>query len=368
MAVRPAEPPQAGLTHLHPRSGRRGLRCRPCRSSIDDVNPPEIERLLRRQAGVIARRQVLEAGGDRALVARKVRRREWVLLHDGILIDHTGEPTRRQREWTALLRHPGSVLAGRSALRAEGLGVEPARRDPIEIAVPHGRHLKREAGLTAVQLRGFAEAARLDASPPRLRVEHAASMVASAAGSEDAAVAVLADVVREGATTAARLGDVIGGLPRLPRRALLLEVLADVGEGAESPLERRYLREVERAHGLPRGERQVRELVRSDDGHRRLVVRDVRYAEHRALVELDGRVGHTAALDRWSDLSRDLAAAVDGDVTLRAGWQQVLEPCRLAVLVGGVLRARGWSGRPHPCRSAHCAVPGAGLVAGVECA
>lgn len=333
------------------------------------MNQPEIDRLLRRQGGVIARRQVLESGGDRALIARKLRRREWVLLYDGILIDHTGEPSRRQREWAALLRHPGSVLAGRSALRAEGIGVEPARRDPVEIAVPHGRHLKREAGLTVVQLRGFADAARLDVAPPRLRVVHAASMVASAAGSEDAAVAVLADVVREGATTPARLADVIGRQPRLPRRALLLEILADVGEGAESPLERRYLRDVERAHGLPRGARQVREMVSSVEvGHRRVVVRDVRYAPHRALVELDGRVGHTAALDRWSDLSRDLSAAVDGDLTLRAGWQQVLEPCRLAMLVGGVLRARGWSGRPHPCRSASCAVRGAGPVTGVECA
>ncbi len=318
---------------------------------------------------MIARPQVLRGGGDRALIARKLRHREWVRLYDGILIDHTGEPSRRQREWAALLRHPGSVLAGRSALRAEGLGVEPARRDPVEIAVPHGRHLRREPGLVVVQLRGFSAAARVDAAPPRLRVEHAAVMVASAAGSEDGAVAVLADVVREGATTAARLTDAVGRLPRLPRRALLLEVLADVGEGAESPLERRYLRDVERAHGLPRGARQLREKVRSvHDETRRLVVRDVRYAAHRALVELDGRVGHTAALDRWADLGRDLVAAADGDLTLRAGWQQVLEPCRLATLVGGVLRARGWSGPPHRCRSAHCAVREPESVAGVECA
>ena len=329
----------------------------------------EIDRLLRRQGGVIAHRQVLEVGGDRALIARKLRHREWVRLHDGILLDHTGAPSRRQREWAALLRHPGSVLAGRSALRAEGVGVEPARREPVEIAVPHGRHLKREPGLAVVQLRGLPEATRPHASPPRLRVEHAAAMVASAARSEDEAVAVLADVVREGVTTPGRLADVIAARRRLPRRALLLEVLADVAEGAESPLERRYLRDVERAHGLPRGERQVRELVRSThDGQWRLVIRDVRYAPQRALVELDGRVGHTAALDRWADLGRDLAAAVDGDVTLRAGWQQVLDPCRLALLVSRVLQARGWGGRPRPCRSEDCTVRRTDPVADVECA
>ena len=119
------------------------------------MSHPEIDRLLRRQGGVIAHRQVLEVGGDRALIARKLRRREWVRLYDGILLDHTGAPSRRQREWAALLRHPGAVLAGRSALRAEGLGVEPARREPVEIAVPHGRHLEREPGLAVVQLRGL---------------------------------------------------------------------------------------------------------------------------------------------------------------------------------------------------------------------
>ena len=329
----------------------------------------EIDRLLRRQQGVIARRQVLEGGGDRALIARKLRHREWVRLYDGILLDHTGAPSRRQREWAALLRHPGAVLAGRSVLRAEGLGAEPARREPVEIAVPHGRHLKREPGLAVVQLRGLPEATRPHASPPRLRVEHAAAMVASAARSEDEAVAVLADVVREGATTPGRLADVIAARRRLPRRALLLEVLADVAEGAESPLECRYLRDVERAHGLPRGERQVRETVCLIGGEGlRTVVRDVRYADHAAVVELDGRLGHSAALDRWSDLSRDLEAAVMGAVSLRAGWQQVLDPCRLALLVGRVLQVRGWGGRPRPCRSEDCTMRRTDPVADVECA
>ena len=149
----------------------------------------------------------------------------------------------------------------------------------------------------------------------------------------------------------------------------MLEVLADVAEGAESPLERRYLRDVERAHGLPRGERQVRETVCLVGGEGlRTVVRDVRYADHAAVVELDGRLGHSAALDRWSDLSRDLEAAVMGAVSLRAGWQQVLDPCRLAVLVGRVLRARGWGGRPRPCRSEDCTVRRTDPVADVECA
>lgn len=317
----------------------------------------EVERLVRRQAGVVSRRQALSLGMSEVQVARLVRRRVWVAVHSGVYVDHTGPPSRRQREWAALLLHPGSVLAGRAALAAPGPGATTRLGEPVQLALPHGRAPRRRPGIAVVQLRGFEAMALVDLSPPRLRPEHAALLVASAAMREDEAVAVLADVVREGATTTARLGSALELHPSLSRRALLREVLADVGEGAHSPLERRYLRDVERAHGLPRGERQVREVVREVDGEvLRWVVRDVRYRRQRALMELDGRLGHSAALDRWADLQRDLDAAVNGDLTLRAGWQQVLDRCRLAAVVGRVLQARGWAGRPVPCRSAECVV------------
>lgn len=308
-----------------------------------------IERLSRRQAGVVSRSQVLALGGDAVLVERRLRRREWVALHEGVYVDHTGEPSRRQREWAALLLHPGSVLAGRTALAAQGLDVRLRPRDPVELAIPHGRAPRRRPGVVVVQLRGFEAAVLPHTSPPRLRVEHAAVLVASRASSEDAAVAVLADVLREGLTTPWRLEAVLDAMSRLPRRALLREVVLEVEAGAQSPLERRYLRDVERRHALPHADRQV--LVRTGDGH---VLRDVRYPAYRTVVELDGRLGHTAALERWSDLGRDLEAAARGDLTLRAGWQQVLEPCRLATVIGRVLASRGWMDRPQPCRSPFC--------------
>jgi hypothetical protein len=38
---------------------------------------------------------------------------------------------------------------------------------------------------------------------------------------------------------------------RHPRRSLIVSVLSDVADGAESAMEVRYARDVERAHGLP---------------------------------------------------------------------------------------------------------------------
>src|SRR5687768_12356795 len=125
---------------------------------------------------------------------------------------------------------------------------------------------------------------------------------------------------------------------------MLGEVLADVEAGTRSVLEQRYLRDVERTHGLPEGARQLREDTASGTDHRA-----IRYRAERPLVELDGAFGHRDAVDRWSDLQRDLDAAVEDHLTLRPGWPQVLEPCRLAEVVATVLRRRGWTGRPHAC-------------------
>lgn len=311
----------------------------------------EIRRLLRRQSGVISRRQVLDSDGDDRFIDRCLRRREWARAHEGVYVDHTGPLTRRQREWAAVLVHAPAALAGRSALMSHGLEPDmPGRRDVVELVVDRSRRVADPVGVRTRQLRHFDDFVQLETSPPRLRLEPAALFVASRAATEDGVVAVLADAVRTGHTTSARLLSTLVLFPRLPRRALMKDVFADVGVGVESALERRYLRDVERAHRLPVAERQVREATQVVDGEViRVVRRDVRYRRYSALVELDGVLGHAAALDRWSDLDRDLVAALHGSVTLRAGWQQVLAPCRLAVIVGAVLVTRGWTGRPVAC-------------------
>ena len=137
---------------------------------------------------------------------------------------------------------------------------------------------------------------------------------------------------------------------------MLLELLDDVASGVHSVLEHRYLVDVERRHGLPTGARQVR--VDTETG---IVFRDVRYAEQRMLVELDGRFGHSDAEDQWDDLDRDLTAALAGALTVRLGWGQVLKPCRVAAAVEVILRARGWEGSPVRC-SPSCPVDRVGFV------
>ena len=296
----------------------------------------QLERDLRRQDGVVSRRQVLAAEGTDLDIARFLRRREWARVHEGAYVDHTGPLTRRQREWAALLVHHPAALAGRSALRAHVLGDDGADpRGVVEVAVAHGRRVTDPPRVRTIQLHEFSAKASMRSSPPRLKLDHTVLMVASGAGRDDAAVAVLAEAVRCGRTTPARLRSTLDGLGRLPRRRLLGEALADVAVGAQSPLELRYLRDVERAHGLPAGARQVRELTRVVAGEPvKVVYRDVRYRDHAALVELDGQLGHAATQAGW-----------------RSSWARSSPPAAGAALLHratGRTAAFDRSGSPEP--------------------
>lgn len=48
-------------------------------------------------------------------------------------------------------------------------------------------------------------------------------------------------------------------------------------------------------------------------------------------------------------LDRDLDSATAGRITLRPGWAQVTEPCRLAAMIAAVLTARGGDGALGTC-------------------
>lgn len=157
---------------------------------------------------------------------------------------------------------------------------------------------------------------------------------------------LVTQAIQDRRTTPARLRRPMAGRGRMSHRALLLDLLQAVAEGAESPLELAYLRDAERPHCLPRGQRQHRSR------HARHC-RDVWYKQCRTVVELDGRLGHEG-IGRFRDMRLDNLAILAGEVTLRFGWSDVHErACAIAWQVGAVLQQRGWSGqgtRRRNCR------------------
>lgn len=307
----------------------------------------DIGELLREQDGVVARRQVFAAGGDDNQIERMLRRRAWRTIHPGVYVDHTGVPTADQARMAAVLFAWPAALTEDSALLASGMRNlrEP---DAVQVAIDLTRRTRDRPGITVHRTARLDELTQWNRTPPRLRLEHAALLAASRRlrdrrdGAD--AVALLSDGCQQRMTTPGRLAEALALHQRLPGRGFLSAVLDDVASGAFSVLEHRYLTAVERPHRLPRARRQQAFRRASRAGFR-----DVLYEQHALVVELDGRLGHEWATDRWDDLERDLVAAGQDLMTIRAGWGQVLQPCRLAAAVARLLQMRGWGGEPARC-------------------
>lgn len=315
-----------------------------------DPRMAEVADVLRHQQDVVARPQALARGMTASDVARKVRRREWVVVHPGVYVAHTGPMTWLQRAWAAVLACWPAALDGRAAMRAhEGPGRRHADGAAIEVMVSHARRVRAPDGVAVRRDRSFEQRVQWNLSPPRKRYDAAVIELADRAPSDTAAVAILADACGGRRTTAARLARQAARTPRLRRRSWLVAVLEDVAAGTCSVLEHGYVQQVERPHGLPRARRQVPAI---SDGRRML--RDVEYRGRGLagpqVVELDGRLFHDSPQARDRDMERDLDAALAGADTVRLGYGQVFDrPCATAAKVGRLLRARGWQGEVRPC-------------------
>jgi very-short-patch-repair endonuclease len=305
--------------------------------------PDRCLRLLSRQCGVIANWQAEAAGISGRDVQDLLRSQRWQRLHFGVYAAFTGQPPREASLWAAALRAgPRSILSHETAAELDGLLIR--RSKEIHITVPHPQHRPAVAGIV-VHRSSRAIAIRPEwRLPPRTMPEETVLDLADAAASFDDVIALVAKACQRRLITPFLLGETMRLRARLRWRAEISEALGDVAAGAHSPLEYRYVRDVERAHGLPTANRQARA---DQHGHR--IFRDALYRRYRVAVELDGRANHPDD-QRWSDQRRDNAAAVEGVITLRYGWADVAErPCETAREVGTALAGRGWPGPLRRC-------------------
>ena len=308
------------------------------------------------QSGVISRAQARASGLSEGDIRRLLRRREWVKVHPGVYVNHTGELTWLQRAWAGVLFAWPAALSHESALRAAD-GPGKHKETVIHVAVTRDRRIAAPPELCIHRMTHLHSRAQWNLGPPRVRYEDAALDVAVASKSDLAALDVVASAVQSRRTTAARMHARLDARLRTARRAWLEGVLEDVATGACSVLEHGFLDRVERAHGLPRAERQPRATATLG-----VVFRDVEYET--LIVELDGRLFHDSAAQRDRDMDRDLDAAVDGLVcplaalaarppggaTIRLGYGQVFDrPCATALRLEALLRQRGWRGSAMPC-------------------
>lgn len=277
-----------------------------------------------RQDGVVTGTQLAGWGYPRSAVSRRVARGDWQRAFRGVVVLQSGPTSWRQRARAALLYGRGAALSHESAAYLHGIRREPGPR--LTLSVPHDRTVTPQPGLVVHRARTMPWAGG------RLRSVDLVGLLCDAARAGLPPDDLLLRAQRR---------------PRLAGRGLLVELLGHVADGVESPLEHRYRRDVERAHGLPAGVGQRWERVAG-----RWIRADRVYARWRVRVELDGALAHPlGATD--SDVWRDNAVLLaTGDTTLRYRWRHVaVTPCATAAQVATALTARGWTGAATRCPS-----------------
>jgi hypothetical protein len=310
---------------------------------MDAESSPEWRALLRLQSGIVGREQALAHGLNEHVMKRRLRAGRWRAVHRGVYATFGGRLSRQAELWAAVLRAgAGAALSFQTAGELLELTDDPS--DVIHVTVPLGRHPGPISGVVVHRSARIGPATHPVQVPPRTCVEETTIDLTQSAASFDDAYDWLCRAVSNRLTTTTRLQATIDARPKIRWRTGLAIALADVGDGVHSILEGRYVRDVERPHGLPTATRQARtaQIPRS-----RYV--DNLYEEAGLVVELDGRVAHGIA-QRRTDVRRDNDHAATGLVTLRYSWADVTErPCEVARQVAEVMARRGAPVPLRPC-------------------
>jgi very-short-patch-repair endonuclease len=287
-------------------------------------------RLAQLQAGVLSREQLVSLGISDRVIARMAAGGELVRVVRGVYATTSGGWT--QLAWAGVLAGGVSTVVGGEAA-AYLHGLLPDAPSSIRLYVTDRRVQHPAWQIVKSPRRGIGD-------PPRTRMGQTVLDCAGSLSPGDLMI-LIAQAMRRRPVVAAEIESLLTQAAWQPQRRLIADMVGAVKQGAESPLELRYLREVEKAHGLPRAVRQARL-----SGSRRV---DVWYQEYALVVELDGRAYHRGAAV-WRDMDRDNEHQLLGLTTMRFGWQQVVtSPCRVASTVAAVLRTRGWPGIPTTC-------------------
>jgi hypothetical protein len=312
-------------------------------AGVQTATANRVEALADAQFGVLTRAQCLGLGMTPGAIKWMLNSRRWQRVHNGVFATHVGPLDWCTRVSAALLYcGEGAVASHRTAARLHGL-VDQNPDSIIEVLIPANR---RVTGPSRVQVATCVEvASRTSPSrwPSRTTVEDTVLDMADR-GDADNAIAWVSKACQRRQTTTARLADALDKRTRHRWRELLVDALSDVAAGVESVLEYRYVRGVERPHGLPEARRQ--RVVPAGGRHRRI---DNDYEPFGVIVELDGRLGHEGG-GVFRDRIRDNSTTVSGKVTLRFGWADVdAQPCEVAQDVGLLLWSRGWRGKLQRC-------------------
>lgn len=304
------------------------------------------------QCGVASRAQVVGHGTSLGQIRAELGAERWQQVHRNVYASFSGALPRLAEFWAGVLTGgTGAVLSHESAAELDGLIDPQPPGTLVHVTVPVERRVSRQPGVRIHYLHRLPTARHPTFAPPRLRIEETVLGLTDASRTAVEAMGWVLRACQRRLTTPERLLVAMSQHKKMCWRPMLEGALTDAGDGVQSLLEMRYLHDVERAHGLPRADRQRKGRVL---GAR--VWRDVRYSPYRTIVELDGRLGHEDD-GRLRDMRRDNVSTVGGADSLRFGWTDVTYgSCEAAAQVALVLARNGWAGTARAC-SPSCLLP-----------
>jgi len=311
--------------------------------------------LLSAQCGIVSRGEALNLGFTNRGIQHRVTSGKWQRVHEGVYATFSGPLPRDARLWAAVRRAgEGAMLSHQSAAEVQGLIDKPGGAIHVTVAARRRPAERRPVRGIVIHRSNQSRPQFPDGSwkLPRTRTEDTVLDLVASAATFERGYSWIARAVSRDLVTVAGLRATLADRSRIRWRTWLTEALDDSRDGVDSPLERRYARDVERAHGLPKAQRQARRTLDS-----RTHYKDNWYAEYRVAVEIDGPAYHQgdrAAADRDRD---NVNLAVDAVQTFRLGPVGVTErACDSAALVALTLRRNGWTGIPRPCRRPGCVI------------
>ncbi|KNX36323.1 hypothetical protein [Luteipulveratus halotolerans] len=275
----------------------------PDRSARQRIAAP----LARRQGGVVSRAQLEALGITRSEIKVELAAGRWHARGRHAVAVH--EVTRDGLFAAALMEVRGDVrLDGVSALIYRGLtGWD---EDLIHVSVRHGTHAPPVAGTSIHRVRDL-EPCAIGVGLATSHPTYAAIRAAVWARSDRAAMTILAIAVQQEVVAAdALLERWRRWKRRIPRRALIDQVIRDVCAGAQSLGELDFAR-LCRERGLPEPDRQV--VTKGPKGR---IFLDVRWSTLGVVVEIDG-AHHASGLMPVDDALRQNQVVLGGDVVLR---------------------------------------------------
>ena len=306
---------------------------------------------------MVRRDQAIAAGLSRHVIAGRIESGQWQRLHRGVFAAFSGPVPRESVLWGVALRAgERAVLSHHTAAELWRLSDQPLQS--VHVSIPRGVGMPDIRGVIIHYSSRLAEARHPARLPPQTKLEETVLDLADLAHTAEDAVAWPIRACQRRLTTSDRIIATLEARSRVRWRRDVADAIPDIRAGVHSPLELRYVRDVERRHGLPRGDRQVR-VIR---GITRQYI-DVRYADYGVIVELDGVLAHTVD-SKNRDMRRDNANTLDGYQTLRYSWVPVAyHACATALEVFSLLRRNGLRAPFRPCGKS-CAAMTAGTAWG----